>query len=282
MKQLTLALLVGTMPFQILPANCADTAASKNAAAVYERAWTFYRQRDLNQALKCIDTAIELSPTAPEYYLKASILQAEQENYFSAVLAIEKAISLVPDRAEYWHMKAQLLRSAARPQPALECVQHAIKLQPSAPDMIMTEGLCYVDLGRWQEAETALTKSITIYEHNFNSTNVDGHTFRSMAAAKLKHWPLVVEDSNVIIAEKKKTVPLAALTKAYRNKAQALVAMGKIEQARSTFNKALATWPDDRQLLVAAKAFFESIGDKADADLQAKHIKEFDSDMLPP
>jgi hypothetical protein len=63
--------------------------------------------------------------------------------------------------------------------------------------------------------------------------------------------------------------------------AQAFAALKRTEQARAVYRKALAQWPDDRQIRVQARQFFESIGDKNNAQIQARKLKQLDEDYRP-
>jgi tetratricopeptide (TPR) repeat protein len=252
------------------------------SSVYYMKAAKLNHQQEWGQALSNIDAAIRLSPTATSYYLKAVILFSAQDDDNAALAAIEKGILLDPKNPEQWSLKSRILLRLKRVNEALASANHGLKIDPDYSDLYHSRGRVHYYLKQWQEAENDFTTAIKIHERRYKTVNIDVRGARENLAVKLKHWPLVVEDSKAIISDHRKNIPPETQMGAYRMLAQAFAALGKNEQAKSAYRKALATWPDDRRLLVNAKEFFESVGAKPDAEALTKRIKLLDDDYVPP
>jgi tetratricopeptide (TPR) repeat protein len=248
----------------------------------YLKAAKLDHQQDWGQALSNVNAAIRLSPTASSYYLKAVILFSAQDDDNAALAAIEKGILLDPKNPEQWSMKSKILLRLKRTDEALASADQGLKIGPNYSGLYFARGRVHQYLKQWQDAENDFTAAIKIGNRYYKTVNVDVRSARENMAAKLKHWPLVLEDSEAIISDHSKNIPPETQMGAYRMLAQAFAALGKTEQAKSAYRKGLATWPDDRRLLVNAKEFFESIGAKPDAEALTKRIKLLDEDYEPP
>jgi tetratricopeptide (TPR) repeat protein len=260
-------------------ARCQD---GKTATSYYNLAVAMYKRRDLVSAIDAAGKAIRLAPGVAAYHhLKAAYLFEEQEDDATALLEISKACSIDPNVGEFWQLKARLLSRLNRFDQALECINKAIKIEPARYVLYTTKGHILECQGRLQEAEDNYTTAIKMSEGKDRVTNFNTRGGRKTVSAKLGHWSLVITDTTALISDPTPGKPIFVVRDAYLFQAQAFTALKKIEQARAVYSKALSQWPDDRQLRVQAKQFFESIGDKKNAQIQVDKLKQIDEDMQP-
>ncbi|MDX1401983.1 MAG: hypothetical protein R3245_08680, partial [Kiloniellales bacterium] len=113
------------------------------------------RQRDLKQALEEAQTAVRLDAQDPFAYValtRGYLLQGDPE---AAIAAADKCIDLTPNLALAHFGKAHALWHAGRPDEAVICHDHALRLSPHDPlswAYLASKAIALVMLKRFEEA----------------------------------------------------------------------------------------------------------------------------------
>lgn len=98
----------------------------------------------LGEVEPAIQRAYELDPFNPVYYMLIAQLKMGVEDYESARLSIDKALSLKPDYTEALNLSTQLSVLLGEIEVAIEKTLSAISIQPQNPTLIYQLGVLYV------------------------------------------------------------------------------------------------------------------------------------------
>jgi len=126
-------------------------------------------------ALDFFQKEVAENPDNGYAYLSMAVLQADAEDYSSAMTSIEKAIKKLPKKDKEWTSRAYASRAhlytiAGDTISALADFAQAIKINPKDADIYETLGQLFYELKRYNDADAAYRKIIEL-----NPTSVMGY-----------------------------------------------------------------------------------------------------------
>jgi tetratricopeptide (TPR) repeat protein/type II secretory pathway predicted ATPase ExeA len=128
-------------------------------------------KRCFNDALACIDKAIELNRNDAEAYCIKGICLTEMGKREEALTFYDKAIELDPNYVEAYGIKAKCLDYLGRLEEALVFHNKAIDLDPRIPALYNNKALCLSGLRRSNEALVCFDKAIDLDPHYADAYN---------------------------------------------------------------------------------------------------------------
>jgi len=192
-------------------------------------------------AVEWIARALKQNPK-PEYLYRLGTTLRQQGRFEEALMSLDKAVQLRPDKAELWIGLGRVLGDLKRPADALLSFQHAFKLNPRQWEAAQEAGAVLGMLGRSEEAL--------------------GY-FRMCYELQPDHPATLKSLTSCLLSLKKREEALTENQRAYeRNPGNAascdnigviLELLGREEEALSWLDRALALRPD----------FVDAINDKA-------------------
>jgi tetratricopeptide (TPR) repeat protein len=91
----------------------------------------YFRNNQIDQALKALITASNLDPNDPEVRFNLGTVRRQKHDYAGAVTDLEVAVKLKPDDAQYQNNLGVAYRFAKRDADAIKAFQKAIELAPN-------------------------------------------------------------------------------------------------------------------------------------------------------
>jgi tetratricopeptide (TPR) repeat protein len=226
------------------------------------------------QVMPFLDKAIQLNPNVALYYeTKVQVLQELQEDDQLALACAERACSINPKDHWAWQLRAGALILLNRYTEALTAINHAEQIGPSDGNVHNDKAKILEHLANYPAAAVAATKAVY-----FNPKSSDYRVERAKIRMQLKNYAGVVEDTAVVIADRKQ---FQLHYVGYILRAHAFAAMNNNAAATATYLSALKKVPDDRQMLVEAKRYFSSISDRVHTQTIDQMIKGLDEDIVP-
>jgi tetratricopeptide (TPR) repeat protein len=100
-----------------------------------------------------------------------AVVASKEGRYVDALFCVDRGIELEPDHPELWCEKGYILGWLKRYQEAFDCYVHAASVRDWAPPShvaraLRGQGVTLIDLGRLDEAEQVLRKSLAIEPHS--------------------------------------------------------------------------------------------------------------------
>jgi tetratricopeptide (TPR) repeat protein len=242
--------LIALLSFAV-PAALAQS--NKDANAHYQKALQESRNETLmEQALRDVDKAIEISKTDARYYsLKAYLLFYLQEDD-ACVAAARKAIDLDPKDANAWADGAKALRRSKQLEEGLKWINTSIKLRPKAAMGYIIRSDLHASMNRLADAEQDLDRAILLEPARY-----DTYKNRIAVCEQLKKWPKVIADCTVLAKEGPDRH-----SGAFRSRASAYCALHQYDKAVSDLKSALKIWPDDFSIHKELEAVYKAKGDQ--------------------
>lgn len=98
--------------------------------------------------------------------------------------AVQRIVSLAPDRPEGYTLRSMLLRLSNQQAAALQAINTAISLNPNDPEQWVLRGLIQAELGDFAQSQRSLRTAIKLDPNNTNANTLLG------SVATLAHEPL--------------------------------------------------------------------------------------------
>jgi len=121
------------------------------------------------RALKMARKAVALNQSTPQIYWALGFVHVHRHEYEAAETAAEQSIALSPNYADGHALLAYIANWRGKPEEAVRHVQQAAALNPfhtfEYPSIV---GLAYYNLGRYEDAATALRDSLDRNESALN------------------------------------------------------------------------------------------------------------------
>jgi tetratricopeptide (TPR) repeat protein len=131
------------------------------SATFVEEGRAALRRGDLGDAAKALDQAITLNPRRVEAYVLRSAVFAAKNQYKDGIALLRKAQALAPaDTAVLTALGSQLVLSGDAGG-GIPLLQQVVSKEPSRYDAQLLLGHHWHDVGRWQDAVTALEAYFT-------------------------------------------------------------------------------------------------------------------------
>ncbi len=191
-----------------------------------------------------------------------------------ALPCINRSLQLNSNSKYAYILKADILSSLNRFDEALSIVNHMIKLDPCAENLV-TRAKIFMRQGKFELAEKELDKLV-----KSNSNDALARQKRAIVAIQLKHWQKAIEDLSYLIdkAPVKNTSyyeDLLARAKAYTETKQ-------YEKAIADCKVGLKGQPEVPQFYRALLKVYEASGNASEAKRMRKKLEDVEDDFQPP
>ncbi|MFD2180954.1 tetratricopeptide repeat protein [Rhodoplanes azumiensis] len=188
--------------------------------------------RDLgrhDEALADADAALALDPTNIDpLIIRASVLGALRR-FDEALAAYERAAAQTPERPEPWVGCGKTLVSLKRPEAALAAFDRALAVRPGLPEALQGRGATLATLGRFAEALAAYDQALALDPDRVEAWIGIGDVFLTQQFQE-----------RAIIAYDGALMRDPASARALLHRAKALYALGRLGEAATTCDRALA------------------------------------------
>lgn len=187
----------------------------------------------LKAKLAEIDKRINESPSAKLYAAKANVL-AFQDDYKSALQAINKAISLSPHNGEYHAYKGLLYATIGNADETIKSIEKAKSYGITDPDYFGTLALAQAGKQDNKNALKNIELALKIDPKNFSALHA-----RARVRTNLKEYQRAVSDFTLAIRQKD------YLPEIYRERSLVLAKLGRKKEAEAdiSFAKELKLQP---------------------------------------
>ncbi|MDI1451434.1 tetratricopeptide repeat protein, partial [Polyangium sp. 6x1] len=112
------------------------------------------------EAIRFLERATEIDGNRAEYFLYVGWAANVLGQFPKAEAALKRALELDRELADAYWQRGVLLHKQGRTLDALADLEVALQKRPSRHEAHATMALCYQELGRWPEAQTAWQKAI--------------------------------------------------------------------------------------------------------------------------
>ncbi|MDI1478529.1 tetratricopeptide repeat protein [Polyangium sp. y55x31] len=112
------------------------------------------------EAIRFLERATEIDGNRAEYFLYVGWAANVLGQFPKAEAALKRALELDRELADAYWQRGVLLHKQGRTLDALADLEIALQKRPSRHEAHATMALCYQELGRWPEAQTAWQKAI--------------------------------------------------------------------------------------------------------------------------
>ena len=117
--------------------------------------------RNLDQdARRAIDTALELSPTNPDYHVMLARLHAKKAEWSAASDAADTALGFEPTHADAMVVKASALVKLRKYDEARTALNFVLEQDPEDEEAIVELGNLHLYLGDWEEAVSTFQSAL--------------------------------------------------------------------------------------------------------------------------
>lgn len=120
---------------------------------------TFLMGHGLEMAAEEYREAIDLDPEYPDAHAQLAMTYADQGKIEEAVQSLGKAIELEPEDPFPRYELAVLLMEEGEPRQAIGALREVVKLDPDHFDAFLDLGICYSQVGFYDEAEKAFGRA---------------------------------------------------------------------------------------------------------------------------
>jgi tetratricopeptide (TPR) repeat protein len=214
------------------------------------------------EALAQYERALTLNPHYAEAHSNLGNALRAQKNYDAAIAAYHRALQLKPDYADAYNNLGTAIRNQEKPKEAEEPYRKALALKPGDPSILNNLALSLMDLKRVDEALALFQQSSAIDPHNHLThtclarayLDKDMHDAAKAACERALYLkpddpdaPNIMgrilfeqNQSEAALASLRKAIALKpGLSNAYANMADTLKALGRFDEARDAYLKAL-------------------------------------------
>jgi tetratricopeptide (TPR) repeat protein len=186
------------------------------------------------EAEKFLQAAIGAEPGQAEGYFELAFNYCNWTGHGKKALAtIDRAISLDPNHAEYYSLRAWILGNLDRHQESLRVAEQALNMNPYSLLALNAQTRTYVDLHEWAQAETSARRTMAIFTLNETAANLLAVALRQQGR---------LDESNAVTASLLAQVPDNAM--AQSNAGWSALQAGDHRRANIHFMEALRLDPD--------------------------------------
>jgi len=118
--------------------------------------------KQLNEMNNDDDQQTQNLPDPVEAWFKLGIMQAEAQDWETALTSWEKTVELEPELAEAWHNQGTMLAQLGRLTEALSCFERSLELNPDNFSAWNNRGNALYNLKRWEGAIASWDKALSL------------------------------------------------------------------------------------------------------------------------
>ena len=195
-------------------------------------------------AVEWLARAIVQAPKA-EYISSLGTTLQQQGRHEEALKAFDKALQIKPGDPELWMNLGNALADMKRPAEALLTYQHALELDPRHWSAAYSCGVIFYESGRFEEALPWFNRCAELRPNDTQTLHLRAATLRG-----LRRFEECLAD-NMLVHKLDPAHPLHC-----NNIGDALLWLGRREEALKWFDKALKLQPDDVDALCNKAVWF--------------------------
>ena len=267
----------------------------------FERGYVFYKDKKLEEAVRCYTEAIRLDPGSFVAFNNLGNVLSDLNRYEEAEAAYRKAIELDPTDAAVYTNLGVLLGELKRYEEAEAAYRKAIELAPADAAAHTNLGVLLGELKRYEEAEAAYRKAIELAPadakayYNLGNLLKEQKRYEEAEAAYRKAIELDSSDAKAYInlgdllgnlkryeegeAACRKAIELAPTeTKAYNNLGILLRITGRPAEAISVYERSIEIIPDDFNAYIGIASINKSLGVPVDVVYVEKALQYMPED----
>jgi tetratricopeptide (TPR) repeat protein len=186
------------------------------------------------EAEKYLQQAIGDEPNNAEGYYRLAFCYCDWPGHSEkAISAIERAISLDPNRAEFFGLWSWILGNQKKYKDAIQVADHALGMNPYSLLALNSQTLAYGNLSDWKKAEASTRRTLEIDPENELATNLLAQALRQQGR---------LQESEAVTASLLAQVPDNAMAQC--NAGWSALQAGDYRRANQFFMEALRLDPD--------------------------------------
>ncbi len=216
---------------------------------------------DTDRVISAATRAIELDPNNEAPYTNRGLALATKGDE-RAYADLDRAVQLAGTAQTYGNRAAARKMLQGDPALALADADRALELDPKSAGMRRFRGVARVQTGDDRGGIEDLTKAIEL-----GADIAEVRFMRAVARLKLMDWPGAMEDSEWLIEH-------APGGRPYVFRGRAHIGLGRLEEARRDFDRAVELDPNDVEVYISRGAYFAATGDRAAAVADARKVLE--------
>lgn len=209
------------------------TLEPNNAQAYFNLGNALYAQKKLDEALLCYRRAISLEPNMPKFYNNLGNLLSEQQKWDEAITHYQQALRLQPNFVEAYNNLGVALKEQKQYLDAVAYFKQALQLNPNFINAYSNLGIVLKELDQLEEAVVFLKRAIAL-------GSTETKTYQVLADI-LNEQCAYSEAAQCY--QQALTLKSFASAEAYNNLGMTLVSLGRIEEAVTYFEQAIALNP---------------------------------------
>ncbi len=243
--------------------------ADKAAANSYNNLGVTYgRLGRYDDAVLALQKAIRLNPQHAEYHFQLGMIFVQKKEYGNAIAAFKEAIRLDPNQAKSVYQLGLAYKKEGCDREAIVILEEAIQLQPGQADGHDDLGRAYMSTGRWSDAIKSFEKSVSV---NFN--NHVAFYQMGVCYAQLEQY----KEAREIL---RKSIRLNTdLADTHFQMGVVCLKLMSYKEAIREFKEVLRLDPDNRQAHYQLGFAYTLIKDFDSARREHKLLKNLDSDL---
>ncbi len=218
----------------IPPDSVATDTPVEQAELMMEQFSAFSAEESYGEALEAINQAIALAPDNAEYYRQRSLLHALLGDSSAALVDIDEVINLDPEEMDHIVQRGVYLREIGELDASLTDLQQAVTTIPVNPYYRAELSLTHLEIGDAEEAMEEINRSIELDPRNDFYLGV-----RAEILLAIGDWPLALEDLH-------QAIEIGTGEVWHHDQLAAIYAweLGDYEQALIFFDQAIDLEPD--------------------------------------
>ena len=139
----------------------------RSATGSSETAWTskgaaLLLLGELDDALKCLDTALKINPTNPVAWLNRGNVLSRKGEFTEALWSFNQAIAANPRYEVAWNNKGNTLARMGKYDEALKCYERALEIDRNYRGAWVNKGFVLAKLGYFEEAAVCADRVLAI------------------------------------------------------------------------------------------------------------------------
>jgi len=128
------------------------------------------RREDVQEAIKCLDTALEIDPEDEEaYYIKSLLLAYDYKKSEEALACSEKAIELDPNDPGGWIAKGIALSNLGKYDESLKYFNKALEINPNSSRALRSKAYTLFFLKDYDQALANVDQALKIDSNDFRT-----------------------------------------------------------------------------------------------------------------
>lgn len=204
----------------------------------------------VEEALAAIDKAISLSPDEAEFHFERGVTSGELKRQKDARQSYQRALELKSDHVQSLNNLGVLSQEAGEVDEAIRLLEEAVRLRPQNSGGHNNLGVAYADKGQFERAIECYQNAIALSANHTIAWNNLGNALRAVG-----------RDQEAIAVLQNALRQRPDYAEAYNNLAITQVQLGRHEQAIASYNRAIFLRPEYAESRMNRGLEFLALGD---------------------